>query len=1044
MKKRGLLLILGFIIILIGITSASLTAPEDCRDDYGNPDNTKCKITDNQLTLQGQCGEWWLCKPGSPESVDDFSRDNIDFTNVQVTPVWDVSYNWEGCSSFLTGGGISMQASSPVRQDKLDDLARVLPTEATKYGIDENSGNQYGDMVTYTIPADYRREKPVCSCDGAPYTQYGTKCLYTCESLANYEKEKNNFAIVDPLFAKEINTADSDVYLATEPGHKEKANDNIAGVMKLIPPTNGIIVGGEPGEQCFTGFCLADKDGDGSLPNSDENGCSWLCYDISHPFDDSLPVCDCDDNLNDDPINCEERGKCAHQIYPGAQQYCNNLPNNCFAVDALPITRFNDRCPICCPEDECHIGSCSQSNVVCNTPPEVYGSSFGILWRNVGSTKFNLKKFISPADEPDTCKKGIIAGNHINNYQDAEKVSKVKISDTHTKFNELVFAFGDYNDNLEQGLAYKAVYKIPGHPEYSQPLQDKDLGITRQFIMKVEDTGVTLTDPQDSSFSDPMSKQVQVSALLCPKGEVDLGDLQSTAVWGKPEKETGATDDVQKTYSQKGGIKITFEPMSLKILQEEPPNFDLKINIHFEDVGIMMTDKAKEKMKESGVDVFIAIAKRLPWDGGTGDIEVSIKTKENPVCEDFGKLIISGKIGKKSINYNNDYDYSGTIKLINDVLDQVHNEKITCDGHPENRKITKEFNPKKEEVLCKVGSILGKSYKLKGWREDWPDGRFEYKDFNVAEVLGISWIAYDQGKHVISKPIGLVTKDKLAGLLKCAKSCESSKISHQSTIQSIYALRGNNLDYNGYAYQFLPSPLIFNKDVTRTFDKTLYTKENLSEVSIVSLNEEEAFDKCKYSPIDSITSEVYPNQNNTIEIGGLTYKIPEGAINDATDIIINLLYFYDCECNNGIQDSDEEGVDCGGSCSKKCSPNCEDGIQNQDEENIDCGGGHCIACDSEPYPDCEVDSDCTGFCQTNPTCLYGTCFCFPSCGDNKCEFSERFFDICEKDCPACESPGDIDDDCEISFLELLKFIRKWSKREVETNELINILNYWLN
>ena len=50
-------------------------------------------------------------------------------------------------------------------------------------------------------------------------------------------------------------------------------------------------------------------------------------------------------------------------------------------------------------------------------------------------------------------------------------------------------------------------------------------------------------------------------------------------------------------------------------------------------------------------------------------------------------------------------------------------------------------------------------------------------------------------------------------------------------------------------------------------------------------------------------------------------------------------------CNDGIQNGDEEGVDCGGSCPNVC-PTCDDGIQNGDEEGVDCGGSNCPPCDS--------------------------------------------------------------------------------------------------
>jgi len=41
-------------------------------------------------------------------------------------------------------------------------------------------------------------------------------------------------------------------------------------------------------------------------------------------------------------------------------------------------------------------------------------------------------------------------------------------------------------------------------------------------------------------------------------------------------------------------------------------------------------------------------------------------------------------------------------------------------------------------------------------------------------------------------------------------------------------------------------------------------------------------------------------------------------------------------CSDGIQNGNETGVDCGGSC--PACPTCTDGIQNGDEEGVDCGG----------------------------------------------------------------------------------------------------------
>ncbi len=49
-------------------------------------------------------------------------------------------------------------------------------------------------------------------------------------------------------------------------------------------------------------------------------------------------------------------------------------------------------------------------------------------------------------------------------------------------------------------------------------------------------------------------------------------------------------------------------------------------------------------------------------------------------------------------------------------------------------------------------------------------------------------------------------------------------------------------------------------------------------------------------------------------------------------------------CDDGIQNGDETGVDCGGSECPDCIPTCDDGVQNGDETGIDCGGSDCPVC----------------------------------------------------------------------------------------------------
>ncbi len=53
-------------------------------------------------------------------------------------------------------------------------------------------------------------------------------------------------------------------------------------------------------------------------------------------------------------------------------------------------------------------------------------------------------------------------------------------------------------------------------------------------------------------------------------------------------------------------------------------------------------------------------------------------------------------------------------------------------------------------------------------------------------------------------------------------------------------------------------------------------------------------------------------------------------------------------CNDGEQNGDETGIDCGGSCPNICAT-CNDGILNGDEEKIDCGGQDCTSCPDLKY-----------------------------------------------------------------------------------------------
>ncbi|MEM6699935.1 MAG: hypothetical protein AAF599_16145, partial [Bacteroidota bacterium] len=107
-------------------------------------------------------------------------------------------------------------------------------------------------------------------------------------------------------------------------------------------------------------------------------------------------------------------------------------------------------------------------------------------------------------------------------------------------------------------------------------------------------------------------------------------------------------------------------------------------------------------------------------------------------------------------------------------------------------------------------------------------------------------------------------------------------------------------------------------------------------------------------------------------------------------------------CEDGIQNGDETGIDCGGDCEPcQAEPTCDDGIQNGDETGIDCGGSDCSAC-----PTCddgiqngnETGIDCGGDCEP--------CQAEPTCDDGIQNGDETGVDCGGSDCPACPTCDD--------------------------------------
>ncbi|MEM9848405.1 MAG: fibronectin type III domain-containing protein, partial [Bacteroidota bacterium] len=119
-------------------------------------------------------------------------------------------------------------------------------------------------------------------------------------------------------------------------------------------------------------------------------------------------------------------------------------------------------------------------------------------------------------------------------------------------------------------------------------------------------------------------------------------------------------------------------------------------------------------------------------------------------------------------------------------------------------------------------------------------------------------------------------------------------------------------------------------------------------------------------------------------------------------------------CEDGIQNGDETGIDCGGANCPDCSdePTCEDGIQNGDETGIDCGGANCPDCSDEPTCNDGIQNgDETGIDCGGANCP--ACPVEPTCDDGIQNGDETGVDCGGANCPACqtttcETPKDLE------------------------------------
>ena len=135
----------------------------------------------------------------------------------------------------------------------------------------------------------------------------------------------------------------------------------------------------------------------------------------------------------------------------------------------------------------------------------------------------------------------------------------------------------------------------------------------------------------------------------------------------------------------------------------------------------------------------------------------------------------------------------------------------------------------------------------------------------------------------------------------------------------------------------------------------------------------------------------------------------QNVINNASNVCEDSSDPTDPTCEDGIQNGQETGVDCGGPDCEPCDQpsSCNDGIQNGQETGVDCGGPDCEPCDQPSSCNDGVQNgqetgvDCGG-----PDCE--PCDQPSSCNDGIQNGQETGVDCGGPDCEPCDGGSDCD------------------------------------
>ena len=238
----------------------------------------------------------------------------------------------------------------------------------------------------------------------------------------------------------------------------------------------------------------------------------------------------------------------------------------------------------------------------------------------------------------------------------------------------------------------------------------------------------------------------------------------------------------------------------------------------------------------------------------------------------------------------------------------------------------------------------------------------------LKEVLGDEEVPYFDLQNVGSrtKNFGSLLDETAAESDATFRGISTAQILREDPLLNLYVFYPEDYDGN----ELTEGPLQHVAVVTGQGDRdpvfliderkkiSTMTEDDIIEVPTLVLKINEELTAVSNRTFVDLTGRSYADSRTCKDVARVYYSTETHTIyrrGDLDECVDHQRFFIDDElgpwdCDNGVQDYWEDGIDCGGPFCAPCQPygSCNDGIQNGLETGVDCGGPNCVPCVTDP------------------------------------------------------------------------------------------------